>query len=201
MFGVPKNGKLVEGTNLPILRRILIAIPSRAFQRIIEADIRALPHHGQSSGIEVDQDDRAIVWSESDMTAAFYCFLLEPSLYHSFAINKTLPACPRNLILLLQMSLLFSRLFVSCSWAGRARAVSSNIFIDGCVFCPPLLGAGLDPSREIRRDMPLPRTMDKDAFSQAELLHVSELASAAEILKATAAVHAAWAHWGIPRAR
>ena len=28
-------------------------------------------------------------------------------------------------------------------------------------FLTPLLGAGLDPSREVRRDMPLPRTMDK----------------------------------------
>ena len=44
-------------------------------------------------------------------------------------------------------------------------------------FRPPPLGAGLDPSREIRRDMPLPRTMNKsrqdffpvylDVFSQA----------------------------------
>ena len=81
MFGVPKKGKLVEGTNLPILRLILNAIPSNAFQRIVEADIRALPYHGQWSGIEVDLDDRVIVWSESDMTAAFYCFLLEPAWY------------------------------------------------------------------------------------------------------------------------
>ena len=63
MFGVPKKGKLVEDTNLSILRLILNG---------------ALPYHSQWSGIEVDGDDRVIVWSDSDMTAAFYCFLLEP---------------------------------------------------------------------------------------------------------------------------
>ena len=76
------------GTDLPILRLVLKSILSNAFQRIIEADIRALPYHGQWSGIEVDQEDRAIVWSESDMTAAFHCFLLEPSWYPFQAINK-----------------------------------------------------------------------------------------------------------------
>ena len=85
-------------------------------------------------------------------------------------------------------------------------------------FLPPPLGAGLDPqprnlspSREIRRDVPLPRKMDKsrqdsftvcsDGFSQAEVVHILELASAAEVPKATAAFHAAWANWGIPRTR
>ena len=57
--------------------------------------------------------------------------------------------------------------------------------------------------------MPLPRTIGKsrqdfftvylDGFSRAELVHISELASAAEIPTATAAVHAAWANWGSPR--
>ena len=90
MFGVPKKGKLVEGTNLPILRLTLNAILSIAFQRIIEADKRALPYHGQWSGIGVCQDDRAIVWSESDMTAAFYCFLLGPSLVFQ-SVNNFVP--------------------------------------------------------------------------------------------------------------
>ena len=91
IFGVPKKGKLVEGTNLPILRLILNAIASNAFQRITKADIRALPYHGQWSEIEVDDDERANVWSESDMTSAFCCFLLKPSWYTFQAINKPVP--------------------------------------------------------------------------------------------------------------
>ena len=74
MFGVAKKGELVEGTSLPILGLVLNAILSGAFQRVVEVDIGALPYHGQWSGIEVDVDGRVIVWSESDMTAAFYCF-------------------------------------------------------------------------------------------------------------------------------
>ena len=38
---VPKKGKPVEGTNLPN------AIPTIAFQRIVEADVRALPYQDQ----------------------------------------------------------------------------------------------------------------------------------------------------------
>ena len=91
MFGVPKHVKLVEGTNLSILRLILNAIPSDAFHFFFEADIGALPYHCQWSGIEVDGDDGVIVSSESDMTAAFYCFLLEPSWYPFRAFNKTVP--------------------------------------------------------------------------------------------------------------
>ena len=42
----------------------------------------------QWSAIEVDDDERAVVWSESVMTAAFHCFLLEPSWHPFQAINK-----------------------------------------------------------------------------------------------------------------
>ena len=42
-------------------------------------------------------------------------------------------------------------------------------------------------------------TVYLDGFSQAELVHISEQASAAEMPSATAAVHAAGTNWGIPR--
>ena len=136
MFGVPKKGKMVEGTNLPMLRLIINAIPSKAFLRTIEANIRALPYHGQWWGIEVDQDDRAIVWSESDKTALLVSFQQLRSLF--------LDPWPRHLIPLLQMSLWKIQLFVSCLWAGRAPAVCSINFNRRLCFLPPPLGAGLD---------------------------------------------------------
>ena len=42
-------------------------------------------------------------------------------------------------------------------------------------------------------------TVYLDGFSQAEVVHISELASVAEVPSATAAVRAAWTTWGIPR--
>ena len=51
MFGVPKKGMLVEGTNLTILKLIISVILSSAFQRVIEADTSALSYQGQWSGI------------------------------------------------------------------------------------------------------------------------------------------------------
>ena len=88
--------KLVEGTNLPILRLILNAILSNAFQRIIEANIRALPYHGRWSGTEVHLDDKVIGWSESDMTAAFHYILLEPMVLLEHWLRNLIPHWQRS---------------------------------------------------------------------------------------------------------
>ena len=186
MFGMPKKGKLVEGTNLPIVRLILNAIPSNPLQRIIEADIRALPYHGQWSGSEVVGDDRVIVWSESDMTAAFYCFLLEPSWYPFQAINKTV----RGSLAAEFDSTLGKepRVYPSLRvmpMAGRASRTGPQQ--ENTARLAIATYNGPKPARLLHR---LPRRR------QPELVHISELASAAEVLSATAAVHD---NWGIPR--
>ena len=132
--GVPKKGKLVEGTNCPILRLM-----------IIEADIRALPYHGQWSGIEVDVDDRIIVWSESDMTAAFCCFLLEPSWYPFQAINKTVPgsfATEFDSALANEPGVYPALRVMPVGWHSACDLL--QYFHRRLCFLPPPLGAGLD---------------------------------------------------------
>ena len=154
----------MEGTNVPILRLILNAIPSNAFQRIVEADIRAVPYHGQWSGLEVDLDDRVIVWSESDMTAAFNCLLLEPARYPFQAINKTVPgavAAEFDPTLAKEPRVYSGLLVMPMGWQSACGLL--QYFQRRLWFLPPPLGARLDPSREIRRDMPQPLTMDKPA--------------------------------------
>ena len=206
----PKKGKQVEGTNLPILRLILNAIPSNAVQRIIEADTRALPYHGQWSGIVVDGDDRVIVWSESDTTAAFYCFLLEPSWYLFQATNKTVPAALAaefDPTLAKEPEVYPALRVMPMGWQSACGLL--QYFHRRLCFLRPPLGAGLDPSREIRRDMPLPLKM---CHKPAGFLHSLPrrlqpgrarahfgAASAAELPSETAAVDAAWTNWGIPR--
>ena len=82
------------------------------------------------------------------MMAAFYCFLREPSCIQAWFLDPW----PRHLI----------RPCVSCLWTGRARAVCSNILIDGCVFCHrPWEQDGPQQGDTARRDVPLPRTMDQ----------------------------------------
>ena len=128
------------------------------------------------------------------MTAAFYC-LLEPTWYPFQAIYKTVPGAlaptqakePRVCPALWVMPV---------GWQSACGLLLHYFH-------------RLDTCREIRRDMPLPLAMDKsqqdfftvylDGFSQAELVQISELASVAEVPSATAAVHAAWTNWGIPR--
>ena len=148
-------------------------------------------------------DDRVIVWSESDMTAVFNCFLLEPSWYP----DRSWKAAAFESALAKEPGVDPALRVMPMGWQSACCLL--QYFHRRLCFLPPPLRAGLDPSREIRRDMPLPRTTDKsrqdfftvylDGCSPAELEHVSESASAAEIPKGTAAVHAAWANWGIPR--
>ena len=118
------------------------------------------------------------------MTAAFYCFLLERSWYRFQANNKPVPGC-------LAAAFDPSLRVMPVGWQSACGLLP--YFDRRLCFLPPPLGAGLDPSRETRRDMPLPRTMDQsrqvfftvylDGFSHAELVHISELASSAEIPK------------------
>ena len=53
---------------------IINALPSNAFQMFLAGGIRALPFHGQRSGIQLDDPERVMVWSELDMTAAYHLF-------------------------------------------------------------------------------------------------------------------------------
>ena len=158
----------------------------------------------------MDDDERAIVWSELDMMAAFYCFFLEPSWYHFQAVNKAVwgsPAAAFDSSLAEEPAVYPALRVMPTGWQSACGLL--QYFHQRPCFLPPLLGAGLDPSRETRRDLPLPRTMDKsrqdfftvylDDFSQTELVHISELASAAESPTATAAFRAAWAAWEPPK--
>ena len=92
--GVPKKGQAVGGYQ-----------PFN-FEAVLERDsFQCVPANHSSRhcglaipwsmvGIQVDDDERAIVWSESDMTAAFYCCLLEPLWYLFQAIDKLVPGDP-----------------------------------------------------------------------------------------------------------
>ena len=119
--------------------------------RIIEADSGALPYHGQWSGIGVDDDERTIVWSESDMTAAFYSFCSSPLGILSKQLTSLFrDSWPRHLTLLMQKNLQCIQLCASCVWAGRAHAGCSKIFIDGCACCHRSWEQGLTQQRDYR---------------------------------------------------
>ena len=103
----------------------------------------------------MDEDERTIVWSESDMTAAFYRFLHEPSWY----LFQAVLAAAFDASLAKEPAVYPALRVVLMGW--QSACGSLQFFHRSLCFLPPPLGAGLDPSREIRRDMPLPRTMDK----------------------------------------
>ena len=75
-------------------------------------------------------------------------------------------------------------------------------------FLPKPLGAGLDPSREVRRDGLVPRSgrpygtsfysVYLDGFSHAELKHWNQLSHPEKWSWETEAVYEAWDRWRVP---
>ena len=86
MLGVPKKGKLVEGTNLPILRLILNAIPSNVVPTG-ELKPTSEPCHTTVSGHGLNR--------KSDMDGSLLLFglnrALDGTLLHVFFSNKSVP--------------------------------------------------------------------------------------------------------------
>ncbi|CAK0801859.1 unnamed protein product [Prorocentrum cordatum] len=209
LFGVPKRNKKLPGTDKAILRLILNAIPTNSYQKVLEADIRCLPYYMQWAGIQLE-DEQVLVWSESDMTSAFYNFQMEPEWLKYQAIGRAVPGriaaefCPH----LANEEVVYPAMAVMAMGWQSACGILQHIHRNLC-FLPPPMGAGLDPSREVRRDAPLPGSMDPDrrsfftvyldGFSQGELQDLTKLAMLKDLPDETAAVHEMWDAWGIPR--
>ena len=205
LFGVEKKNKSLDSGE-PVLRMIINAIPANALQETIEADIRTLPYFGQWSAISVDEEDRVVVWNELDMTSAFFVFRLEPAWYKFQALAKP-------------VSGQFASRWVPNLWAEEsvypAVAVMAMGWMSSCgllqqihrklCFLPKPMGAGLDPSREVRRDGPVPRSgrphdtsfysVYLDGFSHAELKHWNQLSHPEKWSWEAEAVHEAWDRW------
>ena len=203
LFVVEKKNKSLDSGE-PVLRMIINAIPANALQQTIEADIRSLPYFGQWSAISVDEEDTVVVWNELDMTSAFYAFRLEPAWYKFQALAKPV-----------------SGQFAS-RWAEEsvypAVAVMAMVWKSSCgllqqihrklCFPPKPMGAGLDPSREVRRDVPVPRSgrphdtsfysVYLDGFSHAELQHWNQLSHPEKWSWEAEAVQEAWDRWRVP---
>ena len=166
---------------------IINAIPANALQETIEADIRSLPYSGQWSAISVDEEDRVVVWNELDMTSAFYVFRLEPAWYKFQALAKPVFG-PIRLEMGAQSVGRGKRCTLrwqSWPWGGSHHADSYNRFTGSLVSSPSPWEQGLNPSREVRRDGPFPRSgrphdtsfysVYLDGFSHAELKHWNQL--------------------------
>ena len=197
MFGVPKKGKLVEGTNLRFFPKRSNVLSKPTSERCHTTVRSRLERWGCSlvgirhNGSLLLFPSRALVVPLQARTRRFLELWLRNLIPHCQREPKVYPALR----------------VMPMGWQSACGLL--QYFHRRLCFLPPPSGAGLDPNREIRRDMPLPLKMNKswkdfftvylDGFSQAELVHISELASAAEVPSVTAAVHAAWTNWRIPR--
>ena len=208
LFGVEKKNKILENGE-PVLRMIINAIPANALQETIEADIRTLPYFVQWSAISVDEEDKVMIWNELDMTSAFYVFRLEPAWYRFQALAKPVsgPFAAKWAPDLMTEECVYPAVAVMAMGWKSACGLLQQIHRKLC-FLPKPMGAGLDPSREIRRDGPVPRSSKPqdasfysvylDGFSHAELKHWNQLSNHEKWSWETQAVHEAWDRWGIP---
>ena len=71
-----------------LLRFIVNLTPFNAIMNIIAADIRTLPYGGQWSGVMLLPDGQVAVFSDEDLTCAFYLFDLEEWMPYQ-ALSKT----------------------------------------------------------------------------------------------------------------
>ena len=207
LFGVEKKNKILENGQ-PVPPMIINAIPTNALQEMIEADIRTMPYFVQWSGISVEEEDRAVVWNELDMTSAFYVFRLEPAWYRFQALAKPVSgqfASKWVPDLRAEESVFPAVAVMAMGWksaCGLLQQIHRKLF-----FLPKPTGAGLDPSREVRRDAPIPRSerpqdasfysVYLDGFSHAELKHRNQLSNPEKWSGEAEAVHEAWHRWGV----
>ena len=143
------------------------------------------------------------------MTSAFYVFRLEPAWYKFQALAKP-------------VSGQFASKWAPDLWAEEsvypAVAVMAMGWKSACGllqqihrklrFLPKPMGAGLDPSREVGRDGPVPRSgrphdtsfysVYLDGFSHAEVKHWDQLSRPERCSWEAEAVHEAWDRWGVP---
>ena len=194
-FGVSKGVPVREG-GPEVLRLIINLIPLNMVQEILEGDIRTLPFVGQFSGLEVLEDETAIVFSEEDLTCSFYLFRFPPAwlpwmaLSRGFDVDEHRSLVERFAPHLAKSRFVYPSVHVmpmgwksACGllqWYHRQWALS-----------PSPVGAGLPAFREIRKDRPLPPEVREalpswfliyiDNFMVAEWQHLSMLAAAQEM--------------------
>ena len=207
LFGVPKKKENISDGRA-VLRMICNAIPSNACQVLIVGDIRSLPYFAQWTGIRIE-NGMVLCWSEPDLSAAFYIFRMEPSWFQLQALAKPVSgkfAAQWRKEVESEDEVYPAVTVMMMGWQS-ACGVLQHAHRRLC-FAPPPLGAGLDPSREVRKDMAMPAGSEGDSrnlfsiyldgFSQAELhdLHTkAKLPSESPELQKLLEV---WDYWGIP---
>ena len=143
------------------------------------------------------------------MTSAFYVFRLEPAWYKFQALAKPVSG---------QIASKWAPDLWTEEWVYLGVAVMAMGWKSACgllqqihrklCFLPKPMGAGLDPSREVRRDGPVQRSgrphdtsfysVYLEGFSHAELKHWDQLSHPERRSWEAEAVHEAWNSWGVP---
>ena len=203
-FGVSKNKK-VPGTTTDIQRLIINLIPANAILEDIAGDIRTLPFASQGTGVNVLDDQTIMVFSDEDLTCAFYLFALPDAWMEFQCLNK--PVSGKDVADLrpdlAQEPILYPAVrVIPMGWTSACGVLQYLHRRMVGEFGPR--SAGLPHSLELRKDRPAPRMHPDednankywgiyiDNFMETELIHLDRLSAFEEPTEWQAAVRKAY---------
>ena len=140
-----------------------------------------------------------MVWNGLDMASAFCVFRFEPVWYKFQALARPVSGqfASRWVPNLSTEENVYPAVAVMAMGWKSSCGLLQQIHRKLC-FLPKPMGAGLDPSREVRRDGKRFCSVYIDGFSHAELKHWDQLSHPEKWSWEAEAVHEAWDRWGVP---
>ena len=87
-IGVGKGKRLPDGRE--ILRMVMNVDVTNRILRVLLADIRSLPYPGQWHAVSVEDEELVVVHSGTDLTCAYFAFLLEHEWWKFLAFTGKL---------------------------------------------------------------------------------------------------------------
>ena len=132
-----------------------LLLPDTTNQMLLAGDIRALPYYGPLCGIQFDEPERVMVWSELEMTATFYLFRME----RAWALLQALSRGVTGALAAQWRPEQLAYPAVTVVMMGWKSACGLLLYFYGrFVFCPPPVGAGLPQGSEIRKGGAIPHS-------------------------------------------
>jgi len=204
-MGVGKNKYLPDGRE--VLRMVMNVDVTNQILRILLADIRSRPYPGQWNAVSVEADDIVLIHSGTDLTCAYFAFLLEHTWWKFLAFNGKLTgddvkSCRPDLAD-------EPELYACCKCLAMGRNSASGLMQmahNRMAMAPRPAGCRLPIKQQLRTDKPVPKLepgisdllweIFQDKFEATE---VSTIAEAMELIGTSSPqvvdmieVYAAW---------
>ena len=149
-FAVEKKGAAAPGQSR-VCRLIMNFVPSNKYQKLMTGDLPTLASSSSWTQLILGQD-QVLLWSGDDQKGAFYAWRLPPA-WRSFMTFRW--PVPGHLLGLQEREVYLASSVIPIGWIN-AVSLFQHLHRQIGIEKPPV-GAGHEPSREWRRDRPIPK--------------------------------------------